>query len=324
MAMEIISRILGAIEKEIEDKGSFIVVDGIKNEIKKENFSPITDMARERTVFIDGGNAELLSAPNFSLQFVRVFAVAYENNKRVKSDKMEFYVLASAKNLGNKIVYGIQTFGDEMKFGDVDSEDATLMQGKHKASVSMAVDLCRRLAEIRLAKKMAEKPGIIVIDGNLEATRTGESHELAILFRKAKENGSTVCGLSKTTRLLTEKGNSAAATVSSIAPPGEWTYDINGNVHIARLNKSSKHVFRIDINNGKIANVSSVLKQNSKDPVFLGYPYGLIEADKFARISNNEAEHLRMMFAVKAGKNFDKIKAHLNALNAHSILDNIS
>ena len=80
----------------------------------------------------------------------------------------------------------------------------------------------------------------------------------------------------------------------------------------------------MDLSNENINNTVSALKQNSKDPVFLGYPYGLIEADKFARISNNEAEYLRMTFVAKACKSFDKIKQHLNALNAHSILDNIS
>jgi hypothetical protein len=326
MAGTIISRILSAIEKGIEEKGSFIVVNGAKHEIKKENFQPVTDLCRAKTVFIDGGNAELLSAPNFSLQFVRVTAVAYENGKRAGNEKMEFYALASAKSLGERIVYDIQTFGNDISFGSVDSEDETLKTGKHRASASSAVELCRRLAEIRMAKKMSAEAGkgIIVIDGSLEATKTGEKQELDMLFRKAKENDTSVVGLSKTTRLMTEKGNSAAAVLGGMAPEGEWVYSIGGGVYAAKLNKNSKHVFRIDISNGRIANAASALKQNSRDPVFLGYPYGLIDADRLARISNNEAEHLRMMFIAKAGKNFEKIKAHLNSLNAHSILDSIS
>ena len=100
MAGEIISRIIKAIEKRVEENGSSIVVNGMNHEIKKERFNPITDLAREKTVFVDGGNAELLSAPNFSLQFVRVIAVVHENNKRAKTEKNEFYVLAAAKKHG--------------------------------------------------------------------------------------------------------------------------------------------------------------------------------------------------------------------------------
>lgn len=325
MAMGIISRIISALEKGGEGAGKCILHNGLKHEIKKENFRPITDLSRAKAVFIDGGNAELISAPNFSLQFVRVVAVAYENNKRARTERKEFYVLASAKNIGDKIVYGIQAFGESPSFSDIDSEESSMMQGRHRASASSAVELCRRLAEIRMAVKMAEGSagGIIVLDGSLEAEKPGEKQEFDMLFRKAGENDVTLCGLSKTTRMITESGGSAAAAVSAISQKGEWFYDVGEGIYLAKLHRNSGHIFRIDAKGG-VARAASALKQNSSDPVFLGYPYGLIEADRLARVSNNEAEYQRMMFAAKAGKSLDRVKAGINSLNAHSILDSIS
>ena len=62
---------------------------------------------------------------------------------------------------------------------------------------------------------------------------------------------------------------------------------------------------------------------NAKDPVFLGYPYGLIEADKFARCQENEKDYLKTRFIQKTTKDYKKIKQILNTNKAHDLLDNI-
>ena len=78
------------------------------------------------------------------------------------------------------------------------------------------------------------------------------------------------------------------------------------------------------IQSNKINNeLFSLLMKNSTDPVFLGYPYGLIEADKSARVSNKESEYLKTIFLVKAGKQLKKISQYFKSTDAHSILDKI-
>ena len=67
-----------------------------------------------------------------------------------------------------------------------------------------------------------------------------------------------------------------------------------------------------------------MLSANCKDPVFIGYPYGLIEADKNARISNQEKDMLLTLFSTKFGKDWERIKESLSNIDAHEILDNIS
>ena len=70
--------------------------------------------------------------------------------------------------------------------------------------------------------------------------------------------------------------------------------------------------------------VISTLAFNSKDPVFLGYPFGLIYADKFARVSNQEREYLRTTLKSKlSGGVLKEIESYENSLGAHGVLDRI-
>jgi NurA-like 5'-3' nuclease len=89
----------------------------------------------------------------------------------------------------------------------------------------------------------------------------------------------------------------------------------------AKLNENAKHIFRIEFYKEvpfKIEESIGLLAFNSIDPVFLGYPYGLIDADNFARITNEEKEMLKLR--IIAGMENSNL---LNELNAHEMLDKI-
>ncbi len=58
--------------------------------------------------------------------------------------------------------------------------------------------------------------------------------------------------------------------------------------------------------------------------MFIGYPYGLIDVDREARISNKEIEFLKTQFMIKLGKDWEKVKQAMTTNNAHEILDSIS
>ena len=98
------------------------------------------------------------------------------------------------------------------------------------------------------------------------------------------------------------------------------------DIYITKLNSKSRYCFKLEVYNKirySINQIASLLKNNSRDPVFLGYPYGLIEADRFARVSNSETEYLRMRIKAAAGKGWEDIETSLHAVDAHSVLDNI-
>ena len=138
-----------------------------------------------------------------------------------------------------------------------------------------------------------------------------------------------LCGLAKTSELLTKKGNTASSYLLNKTELEEWYYSLarkEEDLYFIKLNTAGKYVFRLEINNKLKYDVSEVLsglQENSKDPVFLGYPYGLVEADKFARVSLREQDMLKLQLRGKLGKDFEKLKPYLNSTNAHDVLDNI-
>ena len=131
--------------------------------------------------------------------------------------------------------------------------------------------------------------------------------------------GFTVVGLSKTTQLLTNSGDSAVAVLAGLGK-GRWYYDSKSEISFVRLHEKSNYVFRMDVFDfRKIKEIAGMLARYATDPVFLGYPYGLVEADRFARVSNEEKEYLKTLFLAEAGD----LGRYLRSQDAHSVLDSI-
>ena len=155
------------------------------------------------------------------------------------------------------------------------------------------------------------------------------------LYNKALEKNVVICALSKTNTLISETGYPISALIEELSPESSWYYhpivEINHTQHRAelffvKLQNKSKHIFRFEVfkeNKFDKDELFSLLKQNSKDPVFIGYPYGLIDADRFARVSNRETEYLKTLIISKAGKGWEKLTKYFSSVNAHDILDRI-
>ncbi len=302
------------------------------SELKKENFEEIKNSEKSAIVFIDGGSQELFKAPNISLFFNRIYYCVYENNKRIKSKKYEFYSLIYTEQKDKDIFYKVDILFTKDSFEipnlEFSVKDKTLMFGKNILDISNIGNCVRKLLEIKLASLIEEKNTIIVLDRNLEAKMTYEKEFLKELFENMKKKNNIICGLAKTSSLLTKKGNSVNALLNSLGPDEAWSYKIAETeafeIYFAKLNSKASYTFRIDIAKGSNKdNIFYNLKLNSKDPVFLGYPYGLIEADSNARVTNKEVEFLKMQLIVKFGSEFKKFKKYLQSQDAHSILDNI-
>ncbi len=318
--------------------------------IETENFRNIlsegADPEDSRVVFIDGGNAEIFLSPSLCVHFVRVFHSIYSGGHRTSCSADEFYVLASTKNVDGKIFYSARLlkskahtltdsfFEEEL---DIDSLEASMREGKSKVNISRIPGMVRRLAELSTALLLAGRLGsgdAIIIDGSLCTRFSDEKKLVGALKGFAEQNNVLICGLSKTSDLLTCDGESVAALLNRASPGGSWCYTSAArsredlvDVCFVKLHPSSSYVFRLDAfehhsSGDYFAALLSSLARNSRDPIFLGYPYGLVEADNFARVSNRELDCLRMMFQAKAasiGCILDKDSA---AVDAHSVLDN--
>lgn len=284
-------------------------------EIDARHFQPIPEHFSSKSIaFIDGGQAEILSAANFSLSFIRVGAFVYRYNKKIQEVKNEFYLLTTVKYERDDIMYEAIIFplqGEktiDQQDLTLSSTDPSLKTTTERASITQISNLARRFAELALAAKV--NADIIVLDGTLESSYRNEEKYLSRL-------PANVCALAKSSSLFTASGNSPLVLLNRLRPRGCWNYFVENNSHFVKLHPKAKHIFRFTGNKDFLPH----LMENSKDALFFGYPYGLIAVDKFARVSNEEKKSSRMNFLLKA-ENKD-ILEYLSAANAHDILDNL-
>jgi len=281
--------------------------------INKDNFQAITKSNEEKTItFIDGGQAEILSAGNFCLSFIRIAAVTFLGNQKVNNLKKEFYLLTTAKYIHDDLYYESKIFGDRLVNEEdllISSNDQTIKLGTERAAISKVINIARRFAELSLATQISSD--FVILDGTLEPSYKNEEKYLEKLTKN-------ISALAKSSSLFTTSGNSPVILLNKIGPSGCWLYQLNEGTSFVKLNPIAKHVFRFEGSN----DILSYLTENCKDSIFLGYPYGLIFVDQLARISNAEKRSLMMKFLLK--KENKELANYLNSVNAHSILDKLS
>jgi|SRR3989344_1118107 len=328
MANEIFKQIFEHLQKNNKDSGNFIILnENQKIPIDQALFKTDFTETNKKIAFVDGGNGELLSAPNFSLQFIRVYGSIFSGSKIVKRELQEFYAVVNTTKKEGKIVYEAKTFNSNFEINlDFDLNDSTLASQNHAVKPSAIAEAIRKFAEIKMAAKMCdylEQEDVLVKDGELMPRLTFETKFTEELFILAKNKNINLCGLSKTTTLLTDTGNSAIAALNNLNSEGIWQYlpEQNSEIKIGfvKLAKKTNYAFRIDLLNANaMPSIFSLLSKNSTDPSFLGYPYGLVEADLRARVSREECSSLRIHFLTKFGEPF---KQNLSAIDAHDILN---
>jgi hypothetical protein len=274
--------------------------------INKENFETIIPNTNKTIAFIDGGQAEILKAGNFCLSFIRVYAVVFESNKKVKDYKNEFYLFTKAV-YKDDIFYESKIFPLTEKIINendllISSNDSSIKTGLERAPITKVTNMARRFAELSLAKEI--QADFIILDGTLEPSFRNEEKYLT----------NNLSALAKSSQLFTTSGNSPVILLNKVGPVNCWLYNLNETTKFIKLNPKAKHVFRFEGN----PEVLPYLIENSQDALFLGYPYGLILVDKLARVSNSEKTSLNLKFMLN-----DEISEYLTTTNAHDILDNL-
>lgn len=284
-------------------------------------FNPISlvdpaDCSR-KIAFIDGGNLEIIKAADFGVYSLRVFCTIYQDNERVAMKGFNFKAFISDEKsetvLEDEDSFGVDELGSAV-LGSAVLGNAML--GNAGLGKIKDVDELRTLLEIRLANKISlelDCGDIIVMDGSFDCMDV-------TLFDDIKQKGVLVSALAKTSE------HSMVAELNKSLPQAIGYAKFEKDYFI-RLHERSGYVFRLGILNevseSELNKVLSLLAKNSRDAVFLGYPYGLIEADRFARVSKKEAEQLRFQLMHKLGNNWKEVKRHEAGLDAHSILDSI-
>tara|TARA_Y100000310_G_scaffold100146_1_gene97997 strand:+ start:1190 stop:2122 length:933 start_codon:yes stop_codon:yes gene_type:complete len=309
MYEEILSKLKQAIKRE----------ENIELDISK--FNEIKDLETNSAItFIDGGSAEIFNNINMSFGIIRTAFATFQKNIRSDSKTFDFYFLIKTINKEDKVLFNAEVFNFNNK-DNILSETIFEFEIKetsehHNTEITKISDNLRRLLEIKTAEfiQQNQKVDFIVLDGNLQIDSKKEKEYLGKIH--------SIQALSKSSHVISKQGLLYSNILNNNKLNYTWYYELIDNIYFTKLNKNSKHIFKVETKNTNTNPLFSILKNNSKDPVFLGYPYGLIEVDRLARISNNELNYLKNLFTAKLGK-IDLTQILSNS-NAHEILDNIS
>jgi hypothetical protein len=359
-AKEIIQKLDSQIVETSLGNPHFADPDVISFPFSRESFlsiNPVVDNGR-KIAFIDGGNLEIIGAPNFSVQLNRVYASVWKNNSRqnmLKIPKIEFYSAISSKMENEEIVYetiivptepGHATLLPEPIDLSFSSFDRTITNGNQRADISRVASIARNFAEWKFAAIVAEslrEGDVLVMDGSLQTQFKNEWKYFRRLEEATQKNGVILTSLSKTSTLFTSTGLSLLGAISQFAKNegimGEWYHPIfdSPKHHIfglvVKFKSFSDWVFRLDIqldqfhklDEEQLNEILSLFCSNASDPTFPGYPFGSIDSDLFSRVSLNEVEyHRAILFSQISGLNkLEKFRYHIRAGDAHDTLNMI-
>ncbi|MEM4397015.1 MAG: hypothetical protein QW757_00135 [Candidatus Woesearchaeota archaeon] len=344
-----------------ENDANFIFSDsGKKIKIDKNNFYDVffekknmqEKTKNKKIAFIDGGSCEILKSNLLAVYFYRIYYTIYENNKRIKNNFFEFYSyiypIIKYEQDEKKIIEKENVFfkceifylNENKKILGLnknflfDGFDKKISMNNKITDVGLIGNIIRRFAELNIIKEI--EADYVVLDGSFDINYPHEEEIIKELIEKNK-NKKIIFGLSKTNSFSTEKGISFSYYIDVLARSLEkktFLYFLDNNdffnVFFIKTNEKSDYSFRLDLLNCEKENLSDFLKEiffllreNSKDPVFLGYPYGLIEADMFARISNKEKEQIMIRFLSLFGNEGKDIKKIVSLSRTHDVLDKI-
>ncbi len=338
-----------------EDDSFAFSLKNIQNlPIRKENFQVISSSTLQKSVLaVDSGSSEIIATPAWSLYYLRVCGVVFNGVKTKLLPRLESYVLisSSANQEEGKSVsffnnHSIFSFSKEeckVNGSETNSFENKIFENKQLENKSSeqkmdTISFFRRCVEIRYASlylSALSEGDIILLDGTLQTTNAFEEMYLEKLFDSAKQNQIIVGSIAKSCTLLTRSGKGVLSVLGQISPKEAWIYfpcviaesvDHFAHIFFAKLHTQSSYIFRIELHGAseKFADsFFSTISSLAKDPVFLGYPYVLIEADMFARVTYSETELLRYDCMRQSGKDWADILSASRSITAHSVLDSI-
>jgi hypothetical protein len=365
MSAETARKVVESLDKNITEKNLGVPFFGdpryITYPLTKEGFRIIKDVISNRKIaFVDGGNQEILGAPNFSIQLNRVYCCLFNGGVRIPihslPNRVEFLSLTHSVFKSNDIFYETSLFPLMDEFRDLlpdevdlsfSSSERSVTVGTMRADISRVASIARRFSEWAYASSIVEKEldegDILVMDGSLQTAFKNESKYSKRLYEKADSHGIIVTGLSKTSHLFTTTGLSLIGAVKNLADDngiqGKWyfkvaearSFDHNAVIFVTKLSHSGDYAFRYEIyhnhflklNDEEINEIFSQLSKNSVDVGFPGYPYGLIDADYFGKVRKDDVEKFKVLILSEISKlgKWKKFASHIRASDAHAVLD---
>lgn len=338
MRLDNISKAAKAVDEHINEKAELLPFsqENLSFQIETKNFHELPLFSSPSVLAaVDGGNAEILSTPGISVHVIRVAGVVFKGKEKIKTNTKEGIFVISAETKSGRISYKCKSYSEHsFNFPSLFPQSIDTLDG-HRLSLDSGsiANMLRKNMEISLAIDLcSEFPGSsIVLDGSIEAKTKDELELISGLMAEATRHMNKIGFLSKTCTMLTSNGHSLSSALLELGPKASWFYypafkpgRNQGKVLFVRLHSKSEYVFHLGLGNDvDAAEFVLQLSLQSSDPVFFGYPYCLIYADKIARISNEEKEYYKSILLSRvSGKK--KLRYLMSSIDAHSILDRIS
>lgn len=328
-------------------------------ELKPEAFRPIarTDNPA-RMAFVDGGNGTVAESPNFVISLNRLYCGLFRGRDRTGAPpdpRIEFFSLvvrrAAHTDTEYMTEYDVSLFPHDeshRRYMPTEYDVKASIRNAPTGSDPRIPSLSRSLGEWRMARaavQALESGDILVMDGSLTTLDRIESRYAQDLYRSAQDRGVVVCALAKTSRLLTRGGEPLLDRVHEISAGtghGMWCIEVaeqvsshdRGFVMAVKLHPNAVFPFRFEIlreqflemDNAEKDRILSSMAANSCDVSFLGYPYGLVDADRYAQVRNSDVAMYRALLESRLRMDGDLagILRSMRAYGAHERLNGVS
>ena len=273
----------------------------------KCNFEDPTRSENYLMTFCDGGNFPLFLTHYYLVQLNRVFL--------------------------SSVVWPIAQKGDFSCDVDISDHDTRVRYrelGGFDALIR-ASQIPRRLAERgALLKAMEKTEGYFIVDGLLQAEVNSEQRLLQAASKLADEKGLMLAGFAKTAGLL----DPGVLPSPIISKNGEWYARVGeipsreSYLYVVKFHRKAMAPYAVEVSKhgkGDYQSLFSALFSDSLDPHLPGYPHGLIDVDRRARIGHHEAERFKNYFLSKLPREVSQeIIRQERAISTHDILNAIS
>jgi hypothetical protein len=280
--------------------------------------------------WIDGGSAPLVSTPTRAVALIKTAAITTIGRER--RDIGAGTMLVSITASGDEFLIRTQHInGEELLLPETIRRDELAATPEERALLTplLLIDTLRTLAEHTLA---ARHTGIVILDGSLR--------HVDPYLRAQCQPRRGMNALAKTSALLTSHGRPLTAAVLARGPRSMWSALLDHTANTTapkdnatksmwcvKLSANASRAFLLETSadasvGGSARALLDLLAFWSRDSAFPGYPYPLVLADQFARVTNHEQEMWRAMLASDA-KAAARLRSELPASDAHDVLEHI-
>ncbi len=286
--------------------------------LDKGNFHTYDGALDERSICcVDGGNNKVYESPNRTVHLLRVYFNVFKGKKRVEHvNPLSCFLTSELK--GDEIHSEIKLVEGDIPIekksyttSRKDLDDNKLTNVGHTVRKYLEWDAARYAVEEYL-----DEGDILVRDGVLQTGVEEEKDYADRLYQSVKGSGVYLVGLAKTSSLRTTRGYPLLAAIQYLSRDTgheRWYYnpiadnehpDHKGDMYVVKYHPDSEYAFRTEFYREQDCPVEDILGHLSfqaRDPIFLGYPYGLVEADQRARVTDEEVDYLKGLSLSKMG-----------------------